>query len=227
VTPREYRRRICQLAIPDSSTAGGDREDALIRTRERPSVVVVDDDEGTRDTIGRYMESSGFSVTVVSSGRHFLDSVARVDPDAVFLDYRLPDMDGVHCLRESRQLPGCGTLPVLLFSADWELELREAEWKPLGARYLSKLCGLEELLDAVERVLRTADVTFVAEVVAVATISSRPCPRGGRVLEAGEIVELGSHDALLARQGKYRRMWDTFSPGFAGVHRADSALRAI
>jgi ABC-type bacteriocin/lantibiotic exporter with double-glycine peptidase domain len=47
------------------------------------------------------------------------------------------------------------------------------------------------------------------------------------VLEAGEIVELGSHDALLARQGKYRRMWDTFSPAFVGVRRSDAALRAI
>jgi putative two-component system response regulator len=45
-------------------------------------------------------------------------------PDLVMVDYMMPTMDGVEFIRRFRQLPGCSDIPVLMITANNELELR-------------------------------------------------------------------------------------------------------
>ena len=63
-------------------------------------VVVVDDNDGFRESLIALLESAGMKVVgEAASGRHALDVVAYVDPDVVLMDVRMPGMDGVETTR--------------------------------------------------------------------------------------------------------------------------------
>src|ERR1700722_13673295 len=65
-------------------------------------ILVADDNEMIGAAVGGLLESLGHSVDVVSNGRDAVDSAALLDFDAVFLDIRMPQMDGyeaAHLLR--------------------------------------------------------------------------------------------------------------------------------
>lgn len=60
-----------------------------------PSVHVVDDDAGVRDSLGLLLESAGFSVQVYESATTFLTVAADLDAGCVLTDVRMPDIDGL------------------------------------------------------------------------------------------------------------------------------------
>lgn len=108
------------------------------------TVLVVDDDEGTSDRIRAVLTGEGFDVVVAENGRDGLRQAARVKPDTVLLDYWLGDIDGLAWLRALRRQPNGATARVVLWSADWDLDIaREAG--ALGALYVEKCCGLEQI----------------------------------------------------------------------------------
>ncbi len=61
-------------------------------------VLVVDDEELIRESIGTYLEDSGFSVRQADDGSSGLKAIERHGPDVVLLDLRMPEMDGLEVL---------------------------------------------------------------------------------------------------------------------------------
>lgn len=78
------------------------------------SFLVVDDSPLVRKIARRMLEGFGFSVTEAGDGIEALASCAEARPDAVLLDWNMPNMDGITFLREFRQTPG-GVGPKVLF----------------------------------------------------------------------------------------------------------------
>jgi DNA-binding response OmpR family regulator len=95
----------------------------------------VDDDEGARDTIAAYLNKMlGFKVVTAATGEAGLREAARVKPQTILLDYQLPDIDGIKCLRAlSRQDWRSRRPVVILFTADWSIEDHANEIHALGA----------------------------------------------------------------------------------------------
>jgi AraC-like DNA-binding protein/CheY-like chemotaxis protein len=139
VTPSEYRARAIGSAPRPPEPAAP--------APEAKTFLIVDDDEGTRETIGRYLQFEGYRVVLASTGREALHEAARVSPSAILLDYHLPDIDGLTCLRALRQDAAVTDASVVLFTADWDLPVTDRELKELGAKLASKLCDLEEVRD--------------------------------------------------------------------------------
>jgi DNA-binding NtrC family response regulator len=66
---------------------------------ERPVLVVVDDEPGILDVVGRFARRNGFEVVTCSGGR---DAIARIQThraDLVMVDLRMPDINGLEVLR--------------------------------------------------------------------------------------------------------------------------------
>ena len=82
-------------------------------------VLVVDDDPEMRHLLGRMIHLIDHTVGVedVGTGKEALIALADNHFDLVLLDVILPDIDGWDVLRQLRQIPGCGELPVFLVSA--------------------------------------------------------------------------------------------------------------
>ena len=116
-------------------------------------VLVVDDDEGTRDALGFRLRRAGYRVSLASSAAEVLMQARTVNLTAVVLDVHLPDMDGLACLRElRRERPGRHP-PVMLFTADYDVEEHAGEICSLGAMIVSKLCDPDELEHTLQSLL--------------------------------------------------------------------------
>jgi DNA-binding NarL/FixJ family response regulator len=61
----------------------------------RPTVLIVDDHDGFRESASALLEAEGFTVRgAVSTGGEVVAAVERLHPDVVLLDIELPDLDG-------------------------------------------------------------------------------------------------------------------------------------
>ena len=71
---------------------------------ETRRIVVVDDDELFRESLGANLMDEGFEVIDFAEGRAVIDFfAAKKDADIVLLDWKMPGMDGLEVLRHLRR----------------------------------------------------------------------------------------------------------------------------
>ena len=119
-------------------------------------VLVVDDDEGLRETLGEVLTDDGFEVRVAWNGRDALEKLDGWEPDVVILDVMMPVMDAFgfqSSLEErSRRVP-----PLILLSAAPGLSTAASQLGAVGV--VSKPFHLKDLLHEVDRVLQPSNGT--------------------------------------------------------------------
>jgi HAMP domain-containing protein/signal transduction histidine kinase/CheY-like chemotaxis protein len=86
------------------------------RERERPFVLIVEDDPIFAGILFDIAKEQGFDGAVVEEGRAALSAVARHRPDAISLDIQLPDIDGWALLDLLKRHPSTRHLPVHIIS---------------------------------------------------------------------------------------------------------------
>ncbi|MEG2418587.1 MAG: ATP-binding protein, partial [Eubacterium sp.] len=82
------------------------------------NVLIVDDNATNRMVAKELMRPYHLSVALASSGAEAVERVKAEHFDLVFLDYRMPKMDGVETLRAIRQIEGCSVTPVVALTAN-------------------------------------------------------------------------------------------------------------
>ncbi len=80
----------------------------------RSTVLVVDDEKAIRDSLRMILEYEGYQVEEAAGGSQALARVADRPPDAVLLDIKMPEMDGLELLRAFRERGY--DVPVLMIS---------------------------------------------------------------------------------------------------------------
>ena len=146
-TPSEYRSR-----------GSGTAQDAkLVSVLENGNehavsgikVLLVDDDQGTRDIFREQLQRQGYSVMVACSGQEGLSTLNQWNPRVLVIDYHLPDLLGIDVLRRVRGGLNSGRLIAIVLSADWHLEELSLELKELNATILLKPCDVDRLSAAI------------------------------------------------------------------------------
>src|SRR5262245_22552685 len=99
--------------------------------RPRPrSILVVEDDADTRESLRAVLEVARYDVRTASNGREALEVLARIEaPGLILLDLMMPVMSGFEFLAARREDAALERIPVVIVSA-WR---REAE-KTKGAQ---------------------------------------------------------------------------------------------
>jgi two-component system nitrogen regulation response regulator NtrX len=65
-------------------------------------MLVIDDDAAIRDSLRMILEYQGYAVMLAATGEEGAALVEREAPDLVFLDIKMPGMDGLGCCSASR-----------------------------------------------------------------------------------------------------------------------------
>lgn len=78
------------------------------------SCLVVDDSSVIRKVARRILEDMSFEISEAEDGRQALDACNGEFPDAILLDWNMPEMDGLEFLKKLRQMPG-GDRPKVVF----------------------------------------------------------------------------------------------------------------
>ena len=113
----------------------------------KPRILVVDDEPAIRDTMRMLLDYDGYETVLAASGQEGLDLIERDAPDLVFLDIKMPGMDGLEVL--SRLRTTNDTLPVVIVSAHGSATAA-LEAGRLGAfRFIEKPLSKDYVLDAV------------------------------------------------------------------------------
>ncbi len=86
-------------------------------------VLVVDDEESVRDVVRRSLEREGFEVATAAGGEEVLPMLSEKPPDLVFLDLKLPHMDGPSVLKRIRD--EWGGIPVIILTGYPESDLMQ------------------------------------------------------------------------------------------------------
>ncbi|MCG6136578.1 MAG: response regulator transcription factor [Nostoc sp. LLA-1] len=122
------------------------------------TILVVDDDLGTRLSISDYLELSGYSVITANDGQEALAMVDDYHPDLIVTDIVMPQMNGYELVRRVRQQPIFRLLPVILLTARTKTQERILGYQSGCDLYLPKPFELEELAAAIRNLLARSQI---------------------------------------------------------------------
>jgi diguanylate cyclase (GGDEF)-like protein len=156
--PAEEASRLRRLA-DDLERALRSRDDPVGRSapprpaRERPRVLVADDEEDARAALSMSLDGD-YEVTAVADGEAVVEAARAGHPDLVLMDLYMPRLDGFEALERHRADPATSDIPVIFVSAGGD-DAVKARSLDLGAiDYLQKPFSERELRARVERTLR-------------------------------------------------------------------------
>lgn len=113
-------------------------------------LLVVEDEKAQREMLEGFLLNQGFSVLSVDEGKRAVEAVHRESFDLVFLDFKMPHMDGLQTLREMKKLNP--ELAVVMMTAYGTIETAVESIKEGATDYLTKPIDLDELLLIIEKV---------------------------------------------------------------------------
>lgn len=122
------------------------------------TILVVDDDLGTRLSISDYLQLSGYLVIVANDGQEALAMVEEYHPDLIVTDIVMPRMNGYELVRRVRQQPAFRLLPVILLTARIKTQERILGYQSGCDLYLPKPFELEELAAAICNLLERSQI---------------------------------------------------------------------
>jgi two-component system nitrogen regulation response regulator NtrX len=112
-----------------------------------PRILVIDDEPAIRDTMRMILEYEGYECLTAGAGAEGLTMAERDSPDLVFLDIKMPGMDGLETLSRLRGMNDA--LPVVIVSAHGTASTA-LEAGRLGAfRFIEKPLSKDYVLDAI------------------------------------------------------------------------------
>lgn len=100
-----------------------------IEEKKSVPILLVDDQKDYRDTMELWLKSEGYIVEVAASGEEAIDLIKREKKKVVFLDIKMPGIDGVETLRRIREFNK--EIPVIMVTAHGD-EKHLKECKKLG-----------------------------------------------------------------------------------------------
>ncbi len=151
--------------------------------------LVVDDSKVGRVTMLRKLEAMGLKVDLAESGQIALDYLAQRQPDVIFMDHMMPDMDGFEATRRIKAAPATRDIPVIIVSGNDEAGFI-GEARAAGA---IDAIGKPPTNEALEALLTSLPARSTAAVTAPAPRPVTVAPVPAASLDMAEV------QALLAR----------------------------
>jgi FixJ family two-component response regulator len=117
-----------------------------------PTVFIIDDDRGMRQSIQDLVESVGLRAESFATGEEFLRRKRTNDPSCLVLDVRLPQISG---LDFQRQLAETGVeIPIIFVTAHGDVPMSVRALKSGAVEFLTKPFRDQDLLDAIQQALQ-------------------------------------------------------------------------
>jgi len=139
----------------------------ILPAREVAPVLVVEDDEATREGMRRILEGENLRTFCAPDGLKALDVLRHHQPSLILLDLMMPGMDGFQLMEELQERPEWKDIPVVVVTAaELNVKQRERLCQPQIHQILRK--GAYSRYDLIEIVRRFA----------LRTVESRESPQG-------------------------------------------------
>lgn len=115
-------------------------------------VLVVDDQPEFRDTLSFWLRTKGYEVTEASCGADGIMALKKGEFDIVFLDFKMPGMDGLETIMKIREFNK--TVPIVVITAYADSVIVRGIKRYNISGFFSKLEKLDKLQQSLDVVLR-------------------------------------------------------------------------
>lgn len=153
----------------------------------KPAVLVVDDDEGIRDTLEAVL-CKDYTVLKVGDGRAALRVVDEKDVQVILLDIRLPDINGLDVLKRIKER--YEDIEIVMITGIKEVDTAVKAMKLGAYDYITKEFDYDEVANLVRHIIEKRNLT--KELIYLQT-------------EIGQYI---AHDFVMGKSLKLRQVYD-------------------
>ena len=157
-------------------------------------VVIIDDENRTRELIARMIDSFGFDVITIPEGENVqsgIEAIEKHQPDIVFLDIQMPDGTGFDVIRSIDNK----NFEVIFITAHEEFAIKAIKFSALD--YLLKPVDTAELKAALEKALSTIDERKESSQFDALQKNIQPTEKRRLVLKTQESVHVVELDQII------------------------------
>ena len=126
-------------------------------------ILIVDDNPNNLRVLSTVLAEQGYDVRIATNGQMALESVQSQPPDLIFLDIKMPDMDGYDVCRWLKQKETTRDVPVIFISALDDVLDKVKAFNVGCADYVTKPFQQEEVLARARVHLRLRQATQTLE----------------------------------------------------------------
>jgi len=124
---------------------------ALVPATDEETVLVVDDDAQTRESLELALDKNGYRVLIAADAREALGILDQRPVDVVVTDLRMPDLDGLQFFQFVRQR--APSVPVIMISGQASVEAAVSAMRDGVVDFLTKPFSLSEIRRVIARAL--------------------------------------------------------------------------
>jgi CheY-like chemotaxis protein len=157
----------------------------------RLTILIVDDQEDNRTFLREVLLSAGINVYEVADGASAVARFVELTPDLIFMDVKMPGMDGVEATLRIRQLPQGKHVPIVMLSASVFDEERDAVLQTGGNQFIAKPFQVADIWNALERHLGVGLVSDAGPALS---------KREGPALTRQQVAALGEQAVTAVRE---------------------------
>lgn len=123
----------------------------------RPCILVVEDDDAIRETLGLVLQAEGFEVHSASDGAEAISHLykAKVMPELVITDLMMPNISGWELIDVLRALDRTSSIPIVVLSAVTKYTSTDRVLS--GCLFVEKPFDLDALLGVINKALHASD----------------------------------------------------------------------
>lgn len=122
-----------------------------------PTILIIDDEKGLCAVLEDFFSGEGFRVLLAYDGDQGVRIARAQHPDIILSDIRMPGISGHEALVEFRKIPGLTATPIILFTANADLDDMRRGMDEGADDYLSKPVELSSILSTVNKHLARSE----------------------------------------------------------------------
>jgi two-component system, cell cycle response regulator DivK len=123
-----------------------------------PTILVVDDNEPSRDALSRRLERRGYRILMAVDGQQAVATAQAKLPDLILMDLGLPGIDGWEATRQLKAWNTTRHIPVIVLSAHAMTNDRDLALAAGANDFDTKPVRFEQLLGKIDTLLKGVDV---------------------------------------------------------------------
>jgi PAS domain S-box-containing protein len=122
------------------------------------SLFIIDDVQTNIDTIDVLLSDSGILTEIANNGKLALQKLKNFTPDIIFLDLRMPDMDGYQVAKKIKSTPHLTEIPIIAYTAS-VLISEEIKKSALFNGFLSKPANKKDICSILKQYIPYNNIT--------------------------------------------------------------------
>jgi CheY-like chemotaxis protein len=124
-------------------------------TRRPATILVVEDNEASRDALSRRLERRGYRIVLAVDGHEAVSKGRSASPDLILMDLGLPGIDGCEATRQLKGDPSTARIPIIVLSAHAMTNDRDMALAAGGDDFDTKPVRFQQLLEKIQTLLNS------------------------------------------------------------------------